>query len=80
MTIETFEKAKELEKRIEHISSLIDVIGDHAYTLDPPTRHTSVYLTGIEASTFELNEGEVVFIREALEKELSNLNREFGNL
>ena len=81
MKKETFEKAKELETRIDHISKLLEFIGTFDYKLDPPTRQSNYDIGQSHGDGYiNLNEGEVVFLRTALEGEKLRLQQEFGRL
>lgn len=80
MTQKTFETAKQLEARIEHIAKVIDLLGFHAYELDPPTRQTRYDIQIREKEWINLNEGEVVFLKKALLEEKDRLIQEFNNL
>ena len=79
MKRETFEKATELEKRIYHIEELIEHLSRYEYSLKPPTRAT-FYDIRFRDEDVSLNEGEVVFIRKALEAEKIRLHQEFMEL
>lgn len=77
MTKEKFEKAKELEKRIDHISKVIDLIAGHDSSLDQPIMETiyAIYVT--YENWIGLNEGEFALIQKALEDEKFRLCQEF---
>lgn len=81
MLQETFKKAKELEARIDHISKIIAFIGNYEYSLDPPTRQSNFDIRKSARDNYiNLNEGDVVFLRKALEYEKSRLEQEFERL
>ena len=80
MTQEKFEKAKMLEEQIKHITEIIEDLSKYDYKLEPPTRMSSFDLYKYHESHTNLNEGEVVVIRKALEDERSRLQQEFGRL
>lgn len=78
MLQETFEKAKELEARIDHISKVIVFIGNYEYSLEPPTRQSNFDIRKSAKNDYiNLNEGEVVFLRKVLEDEKARLEQEF---
>lgn len=80
MTQEKFEKAKEIEERVKHLTEIIDNLSKFDYKLEPPTRMSNFNLYKYREPHVNLNEGEVVVIRKALEDERSRLQQEFGRL
>ena len=77
---EKFEKAKELEAQIDHISKVIEFFEKYDYKLVPPTRMSNYNIYLSENSHINLNEGEVVYLRKALEDEKYRLQQEFTML
>ena len=83
MTKETLDRAENIRDQIVSIDRLLLLLCKHDYALDPPTRRTSINLvreaieTGWER---ELNEGEVVTIRDALAGRRQQLELEFEKL
>lgn len=82
MTKEILEKAKMLERSINHIKEVIDFLSDNNFQQDPPTRQSGFrirrgYTDYIE---IELNEGEAVYLIEALKIKKTALQRELEML
>jgi hypothetical protein len=83
MTKEQFEKAANIEDQIASIDTILAELSKYTYSLQPPTRQTS-WCLGLNirsnALSLDLNEGEVVAIRDALESRKNVLEQEFERL
>lgn len=80
MTQKEFEKAKEIEERVKHLTEIIDSLSKYDYKLEPPTRMSNFNLYRYHEPHITFNETEVIVIRKALEDERSRLQQEFGRL
>lgn len=82
MTEEKFEQARIILKQIESLDKLISMLTDFDYKCDPPIRSTSWHLVKAIGSSpdKELNEGEVVAIRNALIATRNILKFDFDEL
>jgi hypothetical protein len=76
MTKETFNKAADLHKRIEHYDKMIDELDGLVLSLDPPTRHWGT-LSGGSTMNLLLTQEDVLCIKEAFKKYRDKLNAEF---
>lgn len=77
MNKDTFDKAVDLHKRIEHYDKMIDELNKLEFNLDPPTRNSGVYVEISSDLELRLNEEDVICIKEAFEKRRDKLNTEF---
>lgn len=83
MTEEKFEQARIILKQIESLDKLITMLNDFDYKCDPPIRSTSWHLVkaiGSSNPDKELNEGEVVAIRNTLIATRNVLKIDFDEL
>ncbi len=80
MKEETYKRAKQIEEQIRHLTEIIIDLSKHEYRLDPPTRMSNFNLYKYHEPHVNLNEGEVVVIRKALEAERERLQQEFESL
>lgn len=79
MTVEAFEKAINIKDQIKSISEILDLLGNYTYDCDPPTKMSNVDIK-INDRIINLNEGEVVAFKDALETRKGWILREFGKL
>lgn len=79
MTVEKFNKAKEIEERIYHCDKVIDLLYKHRHELKPPTRMSSFTLAYHDTSIV-LSEAEVEYLKLAMENHKKVLEREFEDL
>ena len=80
MTKEKFEAAKNLEKKIEHISKVIEFIKEHRCLTKSHPNTSNIFLTNEADDYTDLTNFEVDFIIAALEGELCLLKQEFEML
>lgn len=80
MTQETYEQARIIERQIAHIGEVLTLIHIREYECKPPIRHTSFMLKCDCGGFVELNEGEMVTLRDALELKKEWLKKEFEKL
>lgn len=80
MTRETYEQANNITREIEHIVRLLDFINRRNYECKPPIRNTSYILSVGHGDLVELNEGEMVTFRDALELKKEWLEKQFEML
>lgn len=83
MTIETYDKATILKNQIASVDRLLATLGRLECGCDPPTRQSSYRLVVNLTETkldVDLNQGEVVWIRSALESYKTQLQLDFGKL
>ena len=79
MKQETFEKAKELERQINHIDDLFLIVKTEKLSLNPPTRFTSFEICD-KYNKIILYESELLALQQALKKEKERLKQEFADL
>lgn len=82
MTQEQFEKASLLKEQVKHIDQVLAMFDNYIYECNPPTRMSNMdlYCTNSDGGHINLNEGELMCIKNALECHKSVLQREFGKL
>lgn len=82
MTQEQFEKASRLKEQIKHIDQVLDMFTNYVYECNPPTRMSNMdlYCTNFDGGSINLNEGELMCIKDSLESMKTCLQREFGKL
>jgi hypothetical protein len=79
MTVDAFEKAINIKEQVKSISEILDILGNYTYECQPPTRMSNVDIQ-INDRIINLNEGELVAFKDALEARKGWLLREFGKL
>ena len=80
MTNETFDMAKSLAGRIEHLTAAIDKLDRQQYQFDPPYRKSGLYISSYNGTEIALTEEDVVCIIRAFENLRDNLREEFRKL
>lgn len=82
MTNDAYEQARIIKNQIEHIDLILDEhhLSKFNYECAPPIRSTMWTLVGNQGITVDLNEGEIVCIREALKSQKAILERKFEKL
>ena len=75
-----FEKAADIRNRIKHLTELLDMLSRREYSLDQPSLPSVFTIYSPMGPHIDLNAGEVVYIRQALQSAIERLEQEFQAL
>lgn len=83
MTLAEYEQATQIKDQIKSIDEVVEALSRFEHACDPPTRMSAFDLVVDHTETkirINLNEGEVVWIKDALESMKNCLQRQFDKL